>query len=140
MFWPQRGAGQSLPTATKIFCPQCGFENKSEARFCPQCGSSLPKREPMVPEFSLSSPTLTISASKIDSTEPARRELVRAVVADPEFNRLLQQRIQNAVNEAAMVQLTKPVAKPKANPVGAFFSIIGGLTCTVLFVGLMASL
>lgn len=31
-------------------CPQCGFENESDARFCAECGAPLPAPEPPAPD------------------------------------------------------------------------------------------
>jgi hypothetical protein len=129
-------SAQSLATPMKIFCSQCGFENKISARFCPQCGSTLPKPVPPSP----GSPPLTNHADKSDSLELARRDFIHALVVDPEFNRLLQQQIQKAIHAAPAVQPLSTVAKSKANPVGAFFTVIGGLTCAMLLFGLAATL
>jgi predicted amidophosphoribosyltransferase len=139
MLWPQTGKPQALSTA-KIFCPQCGFENKPAARFCPQCGSSLPKRESMPVNFAPLEQSFTSNASKSDSTDLAHRELIRALIADPEFDRLLQQRIQSALREAPSKPAAAPIIKHKANPVGSFLAVVGGVTCSLLLLGLVVSL
>jgi len=131
---PQISAAQNPTAATKIFCPQCGIENKAAARFCPQCGTSLPESTlrslPLFSSIQLSD----MSANTIDSAASARRELIRALVADPEFTRLLQRQIQNNAPAGQMVQQKTSAAKPK--PVRDFFTVIGALTCTVVFLGL----
>jgi predicted amidophosphoribosyltransferase len=135
---PQISAAQNPTVAAKFFCPQCGFENKAAARFCPQCGTSLPKLTPMpLPLFSSIQPS-DPSASAIDSAALARRELIRELVADPEFTRALQQQIQNTAPAGQVVQQKTSAARPK--PVRDFFTIIGGLTCTVVFLGLAFTL
>jgi hypothetical protein len=128
-------SAQNVAMPTKIFCPQCGFANKISARFCPQCGSTLPKPASLQVE-----PSLIDSTSKTDSVESARRAFIQALVVDPEFNRLLQQQIQDAALTTPAAQSTSPVAKSSANPVGTFFAIIGGLTCTLLLFGLITAL
>ncbi|MDZ7288987.1 MAG: zinc ribbon domain-containing protein [candidate division KSB1 bacterium] len=130
MLWPQIGVPQATTVDAKIFCPQCGVENKPAAKFCLQCGTSLPAP----------SQRIVTTASKIDSTELARRELVRMLIADPEFNRMLNLRIQSAMREASVVQQKPEVTKRGPNPIGAFFTIVGGVTCSVLLIGLLASL
>lgn len=131
---PQISAAQNSAVAAKVFCPQCGFENKAAARFCPQCGTSLPESiPPSLPLFS-SIQSSDPSASRFDSTASARRDLIRALMADPEFTRLLQQQIQNIAPTNHVAQPGAVRAKP--NPVRDFFTVIGGLTCTVVFLGL----
>lgn len=120
---PQISAAQNPDAIAGIFCPQCGSENKVVARFCAQCGTSLPS----------SMPTAMKNTITTDSTASARRELIRALMADPEFNRILQQQIQSTAPAALAVQ-------PKPKPVRDLFSVIGGLTCTIVFFGLVLSL
>jgi hypothetical protein len=129
-------SAQKMATPMKIFCPQCGFENKISARFCPQCGSTLPKLTPL--NFRQPPPMVTFNQS--DSLESARRDFIQALIVDPEFNRLLQQQIQNAKLTTPAAPSTSPAVKSKANPVGAFFTVIGGLTCTLLLLGLVTTL
>ena len=135
---PQIGVAQNSIAATKIFCPQCGFENKAAGRFCPQCGISLPKPAPMPLPLFFPTPSAVMRAGTIDSAALARRELIRELVADPEFTRALQRQIQNTAPAGQMVQQKTSAAKPK--PVRDFFTVIGALTCTVVFLGLAFTL
>lgn len=120
---PQINTAQNSNAGANFFCPQCGSENKIVARFCAQCGTSLRS----------SMPTAMKNTITIDSTASARQELIRALLADPEFNRILQQQIQSTAPAALAVQ-------PKPKPVRDLFSVIGGLTCTIVFFGLVLSL
>jgi predicted amidophosphoribosyltransferase len=138
VFLSEISAAQNPTLATKTFCPQCGFENKAAARFCPQCGTALPKLPPVLLPLSFPTPTAVANADTIDSTASARQELIRALMADPEFTRLLQRQIQSTTPAGLAVQPKTSSAKP--NPVRDFFTIIGGLTCTVVFLGLALTL
>lgn len=138
VFLPQISAAKNPPTATKVFCPECGFANKAAARFCPQCGTSLPKLAPMPVPLSFPTPPPVMRAITNDSAAWARHELIRELVADPEFTRVLQQQIQSPAPATQVIQPKTPGNKP--NPVRDFFTFIGGLTCTVVFLGLALSL
>lgn len=138
IFLSQICVAQNQTPATKVFCPQCGFANKAAARFCPQCGTSLPKLAPTPEPVFFPTPNTVMHPDTINSAASARRELIHELVADPEFTHALQQQMQNTAPAGQVIQQKTSGNKP--NPVRDFFTFIGGLTCTVVFLGLVLSL
>jgi predicted amidophosphoribosyltransferase len=134
VLWPHAGVSQVTASSAKMSCPQCGVEVKPEARFCPQCGASLPKlvRASEHPN----SPRPTTVPSDSDSTA-LRRELVRMLLTDPEFDRMLTKKIQRAVQQAPASSKEVALYENKSDPLGGFLKLVGGLTCSLLLIALL---
>jgi len=136
VLWPYAGVSQTTATSTKISCPQCGVEAKPEASFCPQCGAALPKLAQASDHPA--SPRLTTNPSNIDSsTALVRQELVRTLLADPEFDRMLTDKIQRAVQQAPASSKDVARYEHKSDPLGGFLKVVGAVAGSLLFIVLL---
>jgi zinc-ribbon domain len=138
VLWPHAGVSQTTATSAKISCPQCGVEVKPEASFCPQCGASLPKLA--LASNDSASPLLATVSSGIDSTASIRQELVRMLLADPEFDRMLTQKIQRAVQQVPASSKDVARYEHKSDPLGGLLKVVGGVVCGLSLIGLLAGL
>jgi hypothetical protein len=135
VLWPHAGVSQTTATSAKISCPQCGVEVKPEASFCPQCGASLPKLARATDNPN--SPRLTTVPSGIDSTALMRQELVRMLLADPEFDRMLTQKIQRAVQQAPASSKDVVRYERHSDPLGGVLKVVGLMTSSLLLIALL---
>jgi hypothetical protein len=135
VLWPHAGVSQTTATGTKISCSQCGVEVKPEASFCPQCGASLPKLARASENPPL--PRLATISSEVDSTALMRQELFRMLLADPEFDRMLTQKIQRAVQDAPASSRKVAHHQRNPDPLGGFLKVVGGVTCGLFVIGLL---
>jgi hypothetical protein len=69
-----------------------------------------------------------------------RQKLVRTLLADPEFDRLLTKKIQQAVQQAPASSKNVARFERKADPLGGFLKVVGGVTCGLFVIGLLAGL
>jgi hypothetical protein len=135
VLWPHAGVSQTTASSTKISCPQCRVELKPEASFCPQCGASLSKLAQV--SNHPASPHLTTVPSGMDSTALRRQELVRALLADPEFDRLLTQKIQRAVQQAPASSNGAALLEHQSDPRGGLLKAVGAVAASFLLMVLL---
>lgn len=142
VLWSYVGVSQTTATSAKFSCPQCGVEVKPEASFCPQCGASLPKLAPASDNPIWSRLTTIVSDS--NSMVVMRQELVRMLLTDPEFDRMLTQKIQEVVQQATASSKNAVLYERKSDPFDhfseGFLKGVGGVMCSLLLIGLISIL
>jgi hypothetical protein len=136
VLWPHAVLSQSATSSVKLSCAQCGVVVKPEARFCPQCGVSFVNSVRVIAPADaprLASNAVAQDSARVkDSAALKQRELVRALLADPEFERIVKEKVRTQMTAEELAR-----SRSKSEGGGEVLKIMGAVTLGSLVLSLL---